>query len=203
MKGMQELDATERRLSHLSASCDAVASSITGSHSATATLLTRSDQLASELAAVQRKAAVVATFLEHYQLDPADAETLRTSEVDEAFFAALARVRRVQVNCRALLHTHHQRAGLELLDSMAAFQETAYERLCKYASSQHASLHSVMVLVRVGQPVHAKASLRAGVPAAGDAAHHLAAPTASQLMHATFSTCVIGSTNTNTGPACI
>lgn len=49
------------------------------------------------------------------------------------FFAALARVRQIHENCRALLRTHHQRAGLELMDLMATYQETAYERLCRCA----------------------------------------------------------------------
>lgn len=101
---MQQLDETDRRLGHLSASCDAISDTITGSHSATAALLERSDHLAGELAAVQRKAEVVQTFLEQYQLDPADAETLKASDIDEAFFKALARVQRVQVRgcCLAL-----------------------------------------------------------------------------------------------------
>ena len=48
-----------------------------------------------------------------------------------AFFAALSRVRAIHDNCRQLLRTHHQRAGLELMDLMAAHQESAYERLCR------------------------------------------------------------------------
>lgn len=83
---------------------------------------------------MRRKREVVGDFLDNYQLRADDAQTLRDGDIDDAFFDALARVRRVQRNCRALLHTHHQRAGLALLDSMAEFQELAYERLCKCAS---------------------------------------------------------------------
>lgn len=56
---------------------------------------------------------------------------LQGEEVHPAFFAALARVRHIHENCRSLLRTHHQRAGLELMDLMATYQETAYERLCR------------------------------------------------------------------------
>ena len=52
-------------------------------------------------------------------------------EVGPQFFSALARVRQIHENCRSLLRTHHQRAGLELMDMMATYQETAYERLCR------------------------------------------------------------------------
>jgi len=53
--------------------------------------------------------------------------------IGDKFFAALERVREIHANCRALLRTHHQRAGLELMDAMAAHQEAAYERLCRWA----------------------------------------------------------------------
>jgi hypothetical protein len=58
---------------------------------------------------------------------------LQGEEVGPLFFSALARVRQIHENCRSLLRTHHQRAGLELMDMMATYQETAYERLCRYA----------------------------------------------------------------------
>lgn len=57
---------------------------------------------------------------------------LQGEGVSPAFFAALARVRTIHDNCRQLLRTHHQRAGLELMDLMAAHQESAYERLCRW-----------------------------------------------------------------------
>ena len=52
-------------------------------------------------------------------------------QVGDAFFAALERVRGIHANCRALLAGAHQRAGLELMDAMAAHQEAAYEALCR------------------------------------------------------------------------
>ena len=59
--------------------------------------------------------------------------------IGDKFFAALERVREIHANCRALLRTHHQRAGLELMDAMAAHQEAAYERLCRCACSMVSS----------------------------------------------------------------
>jgi hypothetical protein len=56
---------------------------------------------------------------------------LQSEEIGPPFFNALARVRAIHDNCRALLRTSHQRAGLELMDMMATYQEAAYERLCR------------------------------------------------------------------------
>lgn len=41
-------------------------------------------------------------------------------EVGEGFFAALAHVRQIHANCKALLRTHHQRAGAWLSNGGAA-----------------------------------------------------------------------------------
>ena len=53
----------------------------------------------------------------------------------DSFFAALERVRSIHANCRSLLRTQHQRAGLELMDLMSSYQETAYEALCRSETS--------------------------------------------------------------------
>eukprot|EP00955_Chlamydomonas_euryale_P099277 365206-Chlamydomonas_euryale.AAC.4 len=70
-------------------------------------------------------------FLEQYQLAPEEVTALQGEDIGPPFFAALTRVRTIHANCRGLLRTHHQRAGLELMDMMATYQETAYERLCR------------------------------------------------------------------------
>lgn len=129
--GAQDIGEVEGQLQSLARACDSIASTITGSNSETAALLSRSDAITAELEVNRRKQAVLADFLENYQLSQESADALRDGDIDDAFFAALARVRLVQRNCRALLHTSNQRAGLALLDSMAAHQELAHERLCK------------------------------------------------------------------------
>lgn len=57
---------------------------------------------------------------------------MREEELNENFFKALSRVQEIHANCKMLLRTHHQRAGLELMDMMAVYQEGAYERLYGY-----------------------------------------------------------------------
>ena len=44
-------------------------------------------------------------------------------------------MRGIHGNCRSLLRTAHQRAGLELMDMMSSYQETAYEHLCRCRAS--------------------------------------------------------------------
>jgi hypothetical protein len=56
---------------------------------------------------------------------------LQAGRVGPEFFCALSRVRSIHDHCQGLLRSHHQRAGLELMDQMAAHQEAAYEHLCR------------------------------------------------------------------------
>jgi hypothetical protein len=56
---------------------------------------------------------------------------LQTEDATESFFAALAHVQSIYDNCRSLLRTQHQRAGMELMELMVRYRETAYERLCR------------------------------------------------------------------------
>ncbi|KAG5069569.1 hypothetical protein JHK85_001946 [Glycine max] len=64
------------------------------------------------------------------QLGGNEINALREEELNENFFKALSHVQEIHANCKVLLRTHHQRAGLELMDMMAVYQEGAYERLC-------------------------------------------------------------------------
>jgi len=57
------------------------------------------------------------------------------TQIGEPFFKALERVCSIHANCRSLLRTQHQRAGLELMDLMSSYQETAYEHLCRSSFS--------------------------------------------------------------------
>ena len=68
--------------------------------------------------------------------DDEEIAALQRDAVDNAFFDALARVQEIHSNCRRLLRTHHQRAGLALMDVMAGYQETAHERLCRWVQAE-------------------------------------------------------------------
>ncbi len=66
---------------------------------------------------------------------------MQDAEIGDTFFNALERVGSIHRSCRNLLSSHHHRAGLELMDAMSTYQETAYERLCR---CQGWSMHACM-----------------------------------------------------------
>ncbi len=154
--------AVETQLAGLAACCDQMASALAASQASTSALLADTEALRAELAANARRGALVADFLEKYQLTPAEVSALREGDVaSDPFFDALQRVAAIHANCRALLRRHHQRAGLELMDAMALYQEGAYERLCRWVQAQCRTLGEADV-PEVSPPLaRATAALRA------------------------------------------
>lgn len=116
--------------------CQRIAYALDSSRERTGTLLRETAKLNGELEAVENRKRMVGTFLVSYQLRDEEIAALKGEEVTDVFFAALARVQEIHANCRQLLRTHHQRAGLELMDVMATYQETAHERLCRWVQGE-------------------------------------------------------------------
>lgn len=134
------MSAVDAQLEGLLLCCARIASALDGSRERTGTLLRETAKLDDELEAVEGRKRMVATFLVDYQLTDPEIAALKGEDVTDVFFAALARVQEIHANCRQLLRTHHQRAGLELMDVMATYQETAHERLCRWVQGECRSL---------------------------------------------------------------
>lgn len=130
------LDVVQGDLDSLSACCESMGASLAGSRSAAADLLHDTDKLQRALQVSETRSQLVGRFLEQYQLTPSEAAALQGEEMGDAFFQALAHVRQIHGNCKTLLRTHHQRAGLELMDTMGSLQEAAYERLCRWVQQE-------------------------------------------------------------------
>ena len=69
------------------------------------------------------------------------------AQIGEPFFRALERVCSIHANCRSLLRTQHQRAGLELMDLMSSYQETAYEHLCRSGHAPEPCLSHLQLVI--------------------------------------------------------
>ena len=154
--------AVESQLEGLSKCCERMGAALEARQASTAGLLDATEGLQAELATNSRRATLVSDFLEKYQLAPGEVACLREGEVaTEAFYTALARVADIHDNCRQLLRRHHQRAGLELMDAMALYQESAYERLCRWVQAQCRALGEADLPELPPQLARAMAALRA------------------------------------------
>ncbi|GAB4822825.1 hypothetical protein N2152v2_009871 [Parachlorella kessleri] len=140
---IQVLDVVQSDLDSLSTCCDRMGGLLASSRTANADLLHDLDRLQRALGASEARSGLVTQFLDQYQLAAGEVAALQGEDVGEEFFAALDHVRGIHANCRALLRSQHQRAGLELMDTMANFQEAAYEKLCRWVQAECRGLSDV------------------------------------------------------------
>ncbi|ONK78592.1 uncharacterized protein A4U43_C02F20430 [Asparagus officinalis] len=102
----------------------------------TADIISTTEKLKQDLDITTQRQEIVSCFLRDYQLSNEEINALREEDLNENFFKALSHVQEIHANCKILLRTHHQRAGLELMDMMSVYQEGAYERLCRWVQAE-------------------------------------------------------------------
>lgn len=130
------LDAVELEVAGLAECCEKIAKALNSCSAATGDIISTTERLKQELENTTQRQEIVSCFLRDYQLSQEEVNALREEELNENFFKALSRVQEIHANCKMLLRTHHQRAGLELMDMMAVYQEGAYERLCRWVQAE-------------------------------------------------------------------
>ncbi|GAB4851939.1 Golgi transport complex subunit 6 [Ancistrocladus abbreviatus] len=132
----QALDRVEEEVNSLAECCDKIAKALNSCNASTGDIISTTERLKQELDVTTQRQEIVSCFLRDYQLSSEEINALREEELNEDFFKALAHVQEIHANCKILLRTHHQRAGLELMDMMAVYQEGAYERLCRWVQTE-------------------------------------------------------------------
>ncbi|KAF8095396.1 hypothetical protein N665_0334s0016 [Sinapis alba] len=130
------LDRVEEEVNALADCCDKIAAALSSSAETTSDIISTTERLKQELEVTTQRQEIVNCFLRDYQLSNEEMKALREDELDESFFQALSHVQEIHSNCKLLLRTHHQRAGLELMGVMAMYQEGAYERLCRWVQAE-------------------------------------------------------------------
>lgn len=132
----QALDRVEEEVNALAECCDRIAKSLNNCNATTGDIISTTERLKQELEITTQRQEIASCFLRDYQLSNEEINALREEDLNENFFKALSHVQKIHTNCKVLLRTHHQRAGLELMDMMAVYQEGAYERLCRWVQTE-------------------------------------------------------------------
>lgn len=132
----KSLDRVEEEVNEIVECCDKIAMALSSCNATTGDIISTTERLKQEFEVTTQRQEIVSCFLRDYQLSPEEINALREEDLDDNFFKALAHVQEIHANCKVLLRTHHQRAGLELMDMMAMYQEGAYERLCRWVQTE-------------------------------------------------------------------
>ncbi|CAI0442006.1 unnamed protein product [Linum tenue] len=130
------LDQVEQEVDALAECCDRISKALNSCSASTADIISTTERLKQDLEVTTQRQEIVSCFLRDYQLSSEEISALREEDLNENFFKALSHVQEIHSNCKVLLRTHHQRAGLELMDMMAVYQEGAYERLCRWVQAE-------------------------------------------------------------------
>lgn len=130
------LDRVEEEVNSLAECCDKIAKALSSCSATTGDIINTTERLKHELEVNTQRQEILSLFLRDYQLSNEEINALRDEDLNENFFKALSHVQEIHANCKVLLRTHHQRAGLELMDMMAMYQEGAYERLCRWVQAE-------------------------------------------------------------------
>ncbi|KAM3314749.1 hypothetical protein ACQJBY_033508 [Aegilops geniculata] len=132
LPAQKALDRVEGEVHALDDSWKKIEEALSSCSASTGDIISTTERLQQELEVITQRQEIVSCFLRDYQLSNEEIHALREEDIDEKFFKALLHVQEIHSNCKVLLRTHHQRAGLELMDMMSVYQEGAYERLCRW-----------------------------------------------------------------------
>ncbi|KAF8939551.1 oligomeric Golgi complex subunit 6 [Dissophora ornata] len=104
----------------------------------TVTLLEQTDALREQSNICLVRQTIMEAFLEHFTLSESEITILCSTAMDinPAFFDALEHLETIHADCNALLITEHQRAGLEIMDSMRTYRSISYDKLYRWMQSE-------------------------------------------------------------------
>nr|XP_060490209.1 conserved oligomeric Golgi complex subunit 6 [Panthera onca] len=135
----EELESINEDVQAMSSCCQDMTSRLQAAKEQTQDLIVKTTKLQAESQRLEIRAQVADAFLSKFQLTSDEMGLLRGTRegpITEDFFKALGRVKQIHNDVKVLLRTNQQTAGLEIMEQMALLQETAYERLYRWAQSE-------------------------------------------------------------------
>lgn len=139
----EQLSSINQDVEAMNNSCQDMTKRLKAARDQTADLINKTTELRKEGQRLDMRARVADAFLAKYQLKPEEARVLRGTrdgQLQEDFFHSLTRIKQIHNDCKVLLRTNQQTAGLEIMESMALHQETAYERLYRWTQAECRSM---------------------------------------------------------------
>ncbi|XP_076448028.1 conserved oligomeric Golgi complex subunit 6-like [Babylonia areolata] len=135
----EQLDSVYGDVKAMNDCCTDMTNRLKAAKAQTHHLMSQTTKLHAESQTLQMKQQVADAFLEKFQLKVEEVKILRgprDGTLHEDFFKALARVKQIHTDCKVLLRTNQQTAGLEIMEAMALQMESAYERLYRWTQNE-------------------------------------------------------------------
>jgi len=132
----KHLDEVEQNVAQMKSCCEEMSGKLQTTRDMSGRLLQQAEQLNQQRKTNETQLEIAKGFLLRFQLTHEEQELLKGPVVDNDFFQLLDRVAQIHADCKVLLRTQHQTAGLEVMDMMILLQETAYGKLYKWVRSE-------------------------------------------------------------------
>ncbi|CAH3119932.1 unnamed protein product [Pocillopora meandrina] len=135
----QQLDAVHADIEQMSRCCTEMTSRLKSARDQTSDLISKTTTLQAESQRIQMKETVADAFISRFQLKPDEVQALkgtRNGPISETFFEALSRVKEIHNDCKLLLRTKQQTAGLQIMEAMALHLESSYEKLYRWSQDE-------------------------------------------------------------------
>ncbi|CAG8552284.1 10454_t:CDS:10 [Ambispora gerdemannii] len=137
-KVVEQLSIIETEIHSMSKFCNEMETRLESANQQTAFLLEQADSLKSQRETCKTRKILIDAFLQRFTLSEKEIFVLSSgdSEIGLEFFDALKHLQQIHGDCDALLITENQRAGLEIMERMNAYQETAFDKLYRWTLSE-------------------------------------------------------------------
>ncbi|KAG7146542.1 Conserved oligomeric Golgi complex subunit 6 like protein [Verticillium longisporum] len=138
-----QLRRVRHTLNQLNETYDEMRGPIATSHTQTAPVLQDAALLIQQREDVATKQQLLAAFCGHFIFTNDEIATLTSSAepVNEDFFAALARAKKVSSDCEALLGFENQNLGLEIMEQTSKNLNLAFQKLYKWVQKEFKTLN--------------------------------------------------------------
>lgn len=141
---VEQVRSIQQETATMKVCCEDMNRRLSAARAKTSGLLKETAQLQSKNKQLEMKSKVVDSFLNKFELKPEELGVLSNhrgtgsggGQIGEEFFKVMDKVKRIHENCKCLLRTSQQRAGLEIMELMAMHLESAYEQLYHWTQNQ-------------------------------------------------------------------
>ncbi|KAG9067795.1 Golgi transport complex subunit 6 [Linnemannia hyalina] len=128
----------EAEMNEMNSLCQEMQDRLNLANDKTVTLLEQTDALREQSNICAVRQTILEAFLDRFTLSESEITILCSTAMDvtPAFFDALEHLENIHADCNALLITEHQRAGLEIMDSMRTYRSISYEKLFRWMQNE-------------------------------------------------------------------
>ncbi|BES87218.1 oligomeric golgi complex [Nesidiocoris tenuis] len=132
-KVKERLDLIYQNVNDMNDAVNSMSSQLSATKAQTHQLIEQTSKLQAENDKLAMKEQVAKAFLKTFQLSETEVQILRAGEVSVEFFDVLERVAKIHKDSNTLVTSGGQTLALEIMEQMSIYQETALEKLYRWA----------------------------------------------------------------------